>query len=164
MDLRRSGRLPGFGYQGHFVYALTACTFARRPHFANPDVVAEVHRTFCALSEKWGFQLLAYCYMPDHVHLLLFGRAEDADLRGLMHDAKQRTGYRHSRTHGSRLWQESYFDHIVRDEESVKRQACYILANPVRAGLIQKWDRWPYSGTTLDIADEDFQGVISTQP
>lgn len=97
--------------------------------------------------------------MPDHLHLLLSGQEEDCDLRGLMHDAKQRTGFWYSKTQRGRLWQDSYFDHIVRDEESVERQACYILANPVRAGLVDRWDRWPFSGTVLAVSDEDFQRV-----
>ena len=164
MALRRTGRLPGFEYHGHFVYALTLAAFARQPRFEDARVVSEVHRIFCAAADKWTFQILAYCYMPDHLHLLLVGQEEDADLRGMMHDAKQRSGYWYSRRTGQRLWQESYFDHIVRDEESVTKQACYILANPVRAGLIERWDWWPHSGTTLSVTDDDFQGVIKTQP
>lgn len=98
--------------------------------------------------------------MPDHAHLLVTGSNEDADLKGVMHNAKQRTGFWHSRQHGKKLWQDSYFDHIIRDEESLSRQACYILNNPVRAGPIDRWDRWPHSGTTLSIADDDFQRYL----
>ena len=90
--------------------------------------------------------------------MLVSGLEEHADLRGVMHNAKQRTGFWHSRQHGKKLWQDSYFDHIIRDEESLSRQACYILNNPVRAGL-DRWDRWPHSGTTLSIAD-DFQKYL----
>jgi hypothetical protein len=77
----------------------------------------------------------------------------------MVHDAKQRSGYWHSQQRRCRLWQESYFDHIVRDEESVARQVCYVLNNPVRAGLVNRWDEWPYSGTSVSIADEDFEGL-----
>jgi REP element-mobilizing transposase RayT len=157
MSLRRTGRLPGFEYQGHFVYALTLCAFASLPRFNDAEAVSETHRFFCHAADRWAFQLLAHCYMPNHVHLIAYGIEEHADLRRFIHDAKQRSGYWHSQNRRSRLWQESYFDHIIRDEESVQRQVCYVLNNPVRAGLVSRWDQWPHSGTTMSIAVEDFQ-------
>src|SRR5688572_20771566 len=159
MPLRRTGRLPGFDYQGHFVYALTLCAFAAAPRFVDARVVQEAHRIFCEAAERWRFQILAHCFMPNHLHLVVYGVEENADLRRFVHDVKQRSGYWHSQQKGARLWQESYFDNIVRDEESVARQVCYVLNNPVRAGLVNRWDEWPHSGTSLSIADADFQQV-----
>ena len=80
-----------------------------------------------------------------------------------MNGAKQRSGYQHVRLYGLRLWQVGWFDHILRDHESLERHAAYTLANPVRAGLVRGWEDWPYSGTSLSIEDEDFQGVLPTQ-
>ena len=103
MPLRRTGRLPGFESQGHFVYALAICTFAGIPRFEDKDVVTETHRIVCEAVERWAFQLLAYCYMPNHLHLVVFGKEENADLRRFVHDAKQRSRYWHSQHRKCRL-------------------------------------------------------------
>lgn len=44
------------------------------------------------------------------------------------------------------LWQQSYYDHVARREEDVMAVCRYILDNPVRKGLVEDADAWPYSG------------------
>ncbi len=101
--------------------------------------------------------------MPDHLHLVLAGTARDSDLAGFIKDAKQRTGCWHAQRYSAPLWQTGWFDHIIRDDESIERYVSYTLANPVRAGLVDHWDQWPYSGTTIAMAAEDFQRTLRTQ-
>jgi hypothetical protein len=43
------------------------------------------------------------------------------------------------------LWQTSFYDHGVRNEEGLKLTMEYILNNPVRSGLCTRWDKYPYS-------------------
>lgn len=160
---KRVGRLPGFEYKGQFAYFLTLCTFARRERFRDARVVAEADRTFRDGARRWAFQFLAYCYMPDHLHLVVAGTTRDSDLAGFIKDAKQRTGCWHAQRYSAPLWQTGWFDHIIRDDESIERHVSYTLANPVRAGLVDHWDQWPYSGTTITMADEDFQRTLRTQ-
>ena len=74
--------------------------------------------------------------MPDHVHLLLDANSNDADLAQFMHGWKQRTGYAHSKETGRRLWQQGYYDHVLRHDEDRWRLIAYMIANPVRAGLV----------------------------
>jgi putative transposase len=45
-----------------------------------------------------------------------------------------------------KLWQPRYFDHIVRAEEDLRAIAEYILNNPVRKGLVERAENWPWSG------------------
>jgi putative transposase len=119
--------------------------------------VAETDRIFRERATHFAFQILAHCYMPDHLHLLVEGRTDDSDLIGFVNGAKQQSGYWHVRRYQSPLWQTGWFDHILRDDESLERHVSYTLANPVRAGLVEGWRDWPYSGTTLPIADDDFE-------
>ncbi len=56
-----------------------------------------------------------------------------------------------ARTTGIR-WQKDFFDHRLRHDESEREKADYILRNPVRAGLIDDWRRWPF----FFIAQEGF--------
>jgi len=45
---------------------------------------------------------------------------------------------------GGFRWQKGFFDHRLRDHESARQKAEYILENPVRAGLAESADAWPY--------------------
>ena len=61
---------------------------------------------------------------------------------------KQDAGFWHSQTGRGRLWQDGYYDRILRDDEQTIVVARYILENPVRAGLVEGFDEYPYSGST----------------
>ena len=81
--------------------------------------------------------MLAYCFMPDHVHLVVEGRSEQADLRRFANIAKQRVAYSLRLAHGvMRVWQEGFHDWILRPEYPTEAAIRYVLENPVRAGLV----------------------------
>jgi REP element-mobilizing transposase RayT len=82
------------------------------------------------------FELLVYTVMPDHVHILAAGLTEDANAVRFMQRFKQTSGYAFAQQYGHRLWQQSFFDRVLRRDEDVTALARYILENPVRAGLI----------------------------
>ena len=93
------------------------------------------------------FAVLAYCFMPDHLHLLVEGTSEASDLLAFAHAVKQRTAYRYRRTHGDALWQKGYYEHVVGSEETTLCVARYIVANPVRAGFVKEPHDYPFSGS-----------------
>jgi len=77
--------------------------------------------------------------MPDHLHLLAqFG--PDSSLRKVVEKWK-----RYTATQAGVLWQRDFFDHRLRSDESFDEKAGYILQNPVRAGLIQEGEPWPFA-------------------
>ena len=90
--------------------------------------------------------ILAYCLMPDHVHLLVEGLANRSDLRRFMRIAKQRSACQYSRQMGGRLWQEGYHDRVLRPEDDVRLHARYVLQNPVRAGLVEDVNTYKHAG------------------
>ena len=96
------------------------------------------------------FAISAYVFMPDHVHLLAEGCADACDLRAFVHAAKQRSAYAYSGGTGARLWQPSFHDHVLRDDEPSLPFVRYILENPVRSALVERITEYPYleSGTT----------------
>jgi putative transposase len=111
------------------------------------DVVATTLLQFRETALAQDFQLLAYCFMPDHVHLLVEGRSERANLCHFAKLAKQRSGSTHSRRAGCSLWQEGYHDRVLRDGEDIRLLARYMLNNPVRAGLVKDPTGYPYLGS-----------------
>ena len=87
--------------------------------------------------------------MPDHVHLLV-QTTEGGDIRRFARLAKQRSGYAHAQATRERLWQPSWHDRLLRDSDDRLDVARYLLANPVRAGLVDDVSAYPFlgSGTT----------------
>ena len=77
-------------------------------------------------------------FMPDHLHMLVsFGEKP-----GMLASIKNWKRYT-ARIAGIR-WQDGFFDHRLRRDESFVEKAAYIRMNPVRAGLVKTPEEWPY--------------------
>jgi len=160
----RPPRIAGFSYVGLHVYFLTICCDRRRRWFEDNEMatwlVSQIVETFPA----GQFAVIAYCVMPDHVHLLLEGTTDDADLIGAMRVWKQRTGFAWKRRTGQRLWQSGFYDHVLRDEDSVPSIVKYIIGNPVRARLVADASLYPHTGSSRYRFDELAEGVADWRP
>jgi putative transposase len=90
--------------------------------------------------------LIAYCIMPDHLHLVACVVREGGDLRGFVGGLKRRTATT-LRSAGTEppIWERSYWDRHVRSDEDLSATIEYILANPVRKGLCDRPEDWPYA-------------------
>src|SRR5262245_25056730 len=133
--MSRPSRLSRHSYVGRAVYFLTFCTYTRLKAFVDADVVASTLEQFRRTAAIEQFAILAYCVMPDHVHLLVRGLATTSNLKSFAKMAKQRSGGIYRRRGGVRLWQEGYFERLLRDEDEAGAIAQYLRENPIRAGL-----------------------------
>src|SRR6185295_20035688 len=86
-------RLDPSLYVGLQRYFLTFCTARRLPWFAHADVVQLVLEQILQSAKLFDMDVIAYCFMPDHVHLLVEGYSDGADAIAFVHQAKQRSGY-----------------------------------------------------------------------
>ncbi|MGH7801997.1 MAG: REP-associated tyrosine transposase [Thermodesulfobacteriota bacterium] len=151
---RKTNRLKNFDYASPYIYFITICTANRKEIFNNYETVSEVVKQLKETADKLNFQILAYCFMPDHVHLLVGLNEADADLIGFIRHFKQKTEYDFRKRHDINLWQRSFYDHILRKEESVIETVRYIFNNPVRKGLVKKFKEYPFLGyMVFDIRD-----------
>jgi putative transposase len=114
------------------------------------DAIAHLLRT----SADYGFDVIAYCFMPDHVHALAEATRADADFRRFVSMFKQRSGYGHLRAHAGSLWQENYFERTMQSDEDCLAVAAYTLANPIRAGLCDRLGNYPYLGSSRYSVDQ----------
>jgi len=151
---KTSPRLPSFDYAGGYAYHIILATRARVPRFENGRLVAFCLDRLAASAERYEFRVLAYCFMPDHLHLLVLGD-ERARLIRLVQHFKQATGFRHSG-----LWQRSFYDRVLRREEDLSDIADYIWSNPVVAGLAGDAREYPHSGSREVIEAE---GRLTTE-
>jgi putative transposase len=140
-------RLDPALYIGLQRYFLTFCTAGRRRCFVDGAIVTLVRDQILRSAERFDFVVVAYCFMPDHLHLLIEGTTDGADAIAFVHQAKQRSGYAYRGTGPGRLWQPSFYDHILRNEDATLAVARYILENPVRAGLVASPAEYPCSGS-----------------
>lgn len=145
----RPHHLRGFSYVGFHRYSLTFCTKDRKRLFVSKDVVDLVLAQISRAATECQFAVLAYCFMPDHVHLLVEGRAEDAECKQFITRAKQYSGFYYSRAFKDALWQRYSFEHVVRDSEKSTTIARYILQNPLRAGLVANIADYPFVGSLV---------------
>ncbi|TBU72446.1 REP-associated tyrosine transposase [Phytopseudomonas daroniae] len=136
----RSGR---FSEQGR-IYLLTTVTLNRQPFFHDWNLarllVAEMRR----LHDDKHLCSLAWVVMPDHLHWLI--QLENMPLEKLMRQLKSRSAIsvNNSRGRSGRLWQKGFHDHALRNEDELLHTARYVVANPLRAGLVRHIGDYPF--------------------
>jgi putative transposase len=124
----RLGRLPrGDAYIGANRYFVTINVRERQPRFTDGQLVETCRAQIQSACEANAFQILADCYMPDHLHLLLEGLSGGSDLRKCIKLAKQRTSYAAIHLGLGQLWQSGYHDRIVRQNEDLAQYADYMF-------------------------------------
>jgi REP-associated tyrosine transposase len=151
--------LPTFDYRGPHRYFLTFCTADRHRAFTEAAGVNVVRGQFLRAADRHLVALVAYCFMPDHVHLLVEGTREDSELKGFQSAAKQYSGFHYKAQFGRPLWQRYGFERALRSEESTIDVVRYILANPVRAGLAGRVDEYSFSGSSVFSMEQLMEGV-----
>jgi REP element-mobilizing transposase RayT len=126
-------RLPHWRYQEAIYFVTWRLGIAQAD--LNPserDLVASALKEF----DRMRYRLTAFVVMNDHVHVLL-NVTEGFRLEDVIRSWKSFTANRMQREHGrrGRVWQDEYFDRIVRDEKELEQKFEYIRGNP--------WARWP---------------------
>jgi putative transposase len=159
MRTNQPGHLKTFDYLGLYRYFLTFCTDFRRPVFQNADAVKLALLQISRAATQEEFALLAYCFMPDHLHLLVEGRSDACDCRRFIKSAKQLSGYYFAKEFGHKLWQRYGFERVLRDDEATLVVVRYILRNPLRAGLVADVCDYPFLGSEKYSVEEILEAV-----
>ncbi len=112
--------------------------------------------------DKKEYELIAYCIMPNHVHLViccnedynagalcsdnqseLLSRQLYHILQSLKRFTAQECNKKLGRT--GTFWQKESYDHLVRNPKELQNIISYTLQNPVKAGLVENWEDWRFS-------------------
>ena len=152
--LRRPGRLPNVSYIGIQRYSLTLCTFERQNRFMTRDVVEPARSQLLQQADDFQSESPAYTFMPDHLHILAIGESPNSDLEAFVAKMKQKAGFEFKQRWRRPLWQEGYYDRILRNDEQTIVVARYIRENPVRAGLVADFRDYPFSGSSRYTMEE----------
>lgn len=126
-------------------------TYLKHPKVAK--VVSEQLHHF----DKSLYDLLAYCIMPNHVHLVIdtsqqfsnkqFKEQHYVQLDKIMKKIKGRSAMFANRVlnRKGQFWQRESYDHYVRNQKELENIIAYIANNPVKANLVKNWEDWPYT-------------------
>jgi REP element-mobilizing transposase RayT len=132
------------GYTAHF---LTFCTFRR---WILPDWARQITLECCLREHEHAIDLHIAVVMPDHVHLV-FTPLVDVEHREVFSLARITQAIKSASSHAinrrarvGRVWQIESFDHVIRSSESMGDKIAYVLANPLRRGLVDRAEDWPW--------------------
>ncbi len=128
----------------HHIYFVTTVVHGRVPEFADLLAARVVVRELRRLHETGTVISMAWVLMPDHLHWLF--QLNDANLSAVIKALKGRTAkaVNQVKQRRSPLWQKAFYDHALRRDEDVREIARYIVANPLRAGLVSKIGDYPH--------------------
>ncbi len=136
------------------IYFVTMCVKDRSKVLANPETFEAMKRALAEL-QKW--RVLAGVIMPDHAHWIVLP-VENRDLsvgdfaHGFKRVLRSRIGPQ------TWEWQRGCFDRLLRSDENLFSKWIYVKDNPVRHGLVETADDWPYY---LDYINEATREAVS---
>ena len=138
---RRRIRLPAEAYAELGIFRS-----GRAPVFACPAVAAAAVDVLRRQAAATGVGVDAWCVMPDHVHLVI-GASPTCDIVtfvGQFKNLAQREAW--WRGIKGAFWQTRFWDHFLRGDERLEQVVEYVLNNPVRSGLVERWCDYRFSG------------------
>ncbi len=161
------GRLTHL-YEPGMTYLITTITHRREKLLVEVAYAQAAHEDVTFYAGKFGAVSLAHVIMPDHVHWVIYpstggfesfarqeqerggkyaGAPERFYLSKIVEDYKRHTGFVVNRlrgTRGAQVWQDGFRDDGLRTPQAIRRAVQYVVMNPVKAGLVEKPEDYPY--------------------
>jgi putative transposase len=129
----KSVRMRGFDYSLHVPYHIVIRAWKTTMPFHNPNLAAMTCELLVKLFTARNAYLAAYCLMPDHLHVLMSPNESGltvgqliGQFKGLTTNQSWQLGWK------GRLWQDRFYDHVLRRGEDIAAVARYIYENPER--------------------------------
>lgn len=125
------------------IYLLTTNTLNRKPLFSDWRVGRLVVEQFRQEQIRGTARSLAWVVMPDHFHWLM--ELQSGELKDVMRRIKSLSTHSINQMMQSsgKCWQQGFHDHALHREEDLKHLARYVVANPLRAGLVKRIGDYP---------------------
>lgn len=123
---------------------LTFSCYRREPLLGRVGAYDIFEQELEAIRKRYGLVVAGYVLMPEHVHLLV-GEPLKSLLATALQVLKQQTSRKLKRRGEVRFWQRRYYDFNVHNEEKRIEKLRYMHRNPVKRGLVEKPEDWPWS-------------------
>ena len=126
-------------------YFLTTATFDRKPILSNPKAAQTIFETFDWLETQGRIKWICIMIMPDHLHAVI-QLGHNQTLPKLMTSLKTFTARQINKQRGEHhpVWQQGYYEHGIRKDESLDEIIRYCYENPVRKGLVKQAKDYPH--------------------
>jgi putative transposase len=146
-------------YFGQFDSWLDRC-ITESPRWLAQESIARIVSEQIHIQNGIRYRLIAFCIMSNHVHLLIDtadyhtavspphnGPTATYPLADTLKLLKGRTARycNQALERSGTFWHHESYDHVVRDEKEYEHTVAYILNNPVKAGLVENWEDWPFT-------------------
>jgi putative transposase len=161
MSIReKTHRLDRELYRGIVTVSFTLCIQDKKQAFTEATLVKTFIEMLTSVTDISLYKIPVYCFMPDHLHLLIQGISNKSDVWKATVSFKQKTGFWLSSNKPEIKWQKDFYDHVIRADAKLGTHIRYILDNPVRKGLITTWQEHPYKGSIGCSLDDVLNAVI----
>ncbi len=147
-------------------YFVTTKAWQNRALFRVAEIAEIVIQTMLDYRHKGEYLLHEFVLLPDHLHVLITPSSANS-LEKAMQFIKGGSSYRLHQQRGRKidLWHAGFHDWTIRDAADWDSKALYIRQNPVKAGLVERPEDWPYSSAnaklTLDPTPAKFLQAAS---
>ena len=150
-------------YRRYFIpggtFYFTVVTHRRRPILTSRPARSHLRKAIQTVRKKRPFQTVAMVLLPDHLHAIWILPSDDSDYPTRWSQIKETftrsflkaggsEGFRNAsriRRRERGIWQRRFWEHTVRDEDDLKRCFDYIHWNPVKHGLVERVQDYPWS-------------------
>jgi putative transposase len=144
---RKSTRVKGHDYSSERAYFITICTKDKNEYFKDKVLADKIISSLRAYKDKLKFGVYVYCLMPDHLHLLINPADSGKSIPVIIGGFKSiTTRIAWAKGIKGKLWQSRYYDHVLRKNEDLLSVGTYIINNPVRKGIVDKWQDYRHCG------------------
>ena len=130
--------------QAKDLHFITFSCYRRQPKLTAPATRAVFELALEQARLAYGFGVIGYVVMPEHIHLLV-GEPEAAPLATALQALKQSVSRRLALRQREPFWQARYYDFNVWTERKRIEKLRYLHRNPVTRGLVAKPEDWPWS-------------------
>jgi len=128
---------------------ITCVTRDRIPYLEPHDNLELFWETMRRVQTMHPFRLLAYVILPDHFHWLMRVGDPSGNFSTVLHSVKRNFTLNFKKAHGITsplsLWQDRFWDHVIRDEQDLNNHFDYIHWNPVKHGYVERPEDWAQS-------------------
>lgn len=138
-------------YLANAEYFITIVTYKRQAIFTSEPSIEMLKQAFREAYSKFPYFMRAYVLLPNHIHALIKPKEKTEHISAIIGITKReftkafRFGY--PEFQNKQIWQERFWDHIIRNEQDLKKHVDYIHFNPVKHGLVDKPEN--YSASTF---------------
>jgi REP element-mobilizing transposase RayT len=146
---RKTIRLPLESYQVEgSIWHVVTNTRGNAPVFADSAYAEIAASELRSQVEFRDATLLLYCVMPDHVHAVI--QIGTVDLVSVIRSYKAYVSRKCGEAGlNSGFWQDRFYDRGVRQDESLDPWITYVTLNPVKVGICEDWEEYPWIGGDL---------------